>query len=97
METVGSSEHALGQSSFLLGHHFLFKHPGTDQELSPNCWAFWHRGNGRYCTDWGHPHSDRTGQKEANPIREGKSSWYCDLKVQQGFKGALGSGCVSKP
>lgn len=39
METE-NSEHALDQSSFLLGHHFLFKHPGTDQELSPNCWAF---------------------------------------------------------
>lgn len=45
----------------------------------------------------GHPHSDRPDQKEANPIREDKSSWYCDLKEYQGFKGALGSGLVSKP
>lgn len=43
------------------------------------------------------PHTVRTGQKEANPIREGKSSWYCDLKEHQGFKGALGCGWVSKP
>lgn len=45
----------------------------------------------------GHTHSARTGQKEANPIREGKSSWSCDLKEHQGFKGALGCGWVSKP
>lgn len=83
----------------LLGHHFLFKHPGTDQELSPKRWASGIGGNGRQCTERrkGHPHSDGAGQKEANPIREGKSSWHCDLKEHQGFKGALGGAWVSKP
>lgn len=72
METGGSSEHALGQSSFLLGHHFLFKHPGTDQELSPNCWAF---GTGVMggTAQTGATHT-QTGQARKRPIQSGKAN-----------------------
>lgn len=58
----------------LLGHHFLFKHPGTDQELSPKRWASGIGGTGGSAQSEGRATHTQMGQARKRPIQSGKAN-----------------------